>query len=106
VQHSWRGREVGTGLDHIVGEVILDEDNPRDRREEQRANKLAANWALPGPLPAIPERVGQTWLTKVANTWGVHPIVVVRRLQNDGVLSWRSILAKDAPTVTNYLQDW
>jgi hypothetical protein len=34
----------------------------------------------------------------VANALGVHPIVVVDRLRNDGVLRWRSALAKDALT--------
>jgi HTH-type transcriptional regulator / antitoxin HigA len=93
-------------LNHIADEVILDEDNPRGRDREQRANELATNWALPDPLPAIPERIGQAWLTKTANALGVHPIVIVGRLQNSGVLSWRSALTKDAPTVTRYLKDW
>ncbi|MEV4320627.1 HigA family addiction module antitoxin [Microbispora rosea] len=93
-------------LNHIADEVILDEDNPRGRDREQRANELATNWALPGPLPAIPERIGQAWLTNTANVLGVHPIVIVGRLQNSGLLSWRSALAKDPPTVTRYLKDW
>jgi HTH-type transcriptional regulator/antitoxin HigA len=93
-------------LGHIADRLILDEDNLHGRSQEQHASELAANWILPGPLPAIPERVGQAWLTKVADALGVHPIVVVGRLQNDGVLKWRSALTKDAPTVTRYLQDW
>jgi HTH-type transcriptional regulator/antitoxin HigA len=93
-------------LGHIADAVILDEDNSHGRHQEREANELTANWTLPGPIPAVPERVGQAWLTTVANVLGVHPIVVVGRLQNDGVLSWRSVLAKDAPTVTRYLQDW
>lgn len=93
-------------LDHIADEVILDEDNPHGQGREQQANELAAKWALPGSLPAVPERISQAWLTTVANALGVHPIVVVGRLQNDGALSWRSALAKDAPMVTRFLQDW
>jgi HTH-type transcriptional regulator / antitoxin HigA len=93
-------------LGHISDAVILDEDNPCGRAREDEANELAARWALPGSLPPTPERIGQTWLTNVANARGVHPIVIVGRLQNRGVLSWRSALAKDAPTVTKYMQHW
>lgn len=93
-------------LGHIADAVILDEDNSDGRHQERDANELAANWVLPGPIPAIPERIGRTWLTAVANMLGVHPIVVIGRLQNDGLLSWRSALAKNAPTITGYLQGW
>ncbi len=92
--------------DHIADEVILDEDNPDGRYREQQANELAATWVLPGALPPVPERIGQPWLVKAADALGVHPIVIVGRLQNGGMLSWRSALAKDAPTVSRYLQDW
>ncbi|WP_231861188.1 MULTISPECIES: ImmA/IrrE family metallo-endopeptidase [Frankia] len=93
-------------LDHITDTVILDEENGNGRHQEKDANELAAKWVLPSPIPAIPERVGRTWLTAVAKKLGVHPIIIVGRLQNDGLLNWRSALAKNAPTVTSYLQDW
>jgi HTH-type transcriptional regulator/antitoxin HigA len=93
-------------LDHIADEVILD-DEDRDKSEQERdADELAANWALLGPLPPIPDRIGQPWIRMVANTLGVHPILIVGRLQKTGALTWRSALAKNPPTVTKYLQNW
>jgi HTH-type transcriptional regulator/antitoxin HigA len=95
-------------LDHIADEVILDDDElagPEHGREDA-ANELAAEWILPAPMPAVPDRIGQPWLTKTVAALGVHPIVIVGRLQKRGVLTWRSALAKDAPPVTPYLQKW
>ncbi|MFL6118783.1 HigA family addiction module antitoxin [Actinophytocola sp.] len=94
-------------LDHIADEVVLDDaEHVSEPKREHAANELAAEWILPAPLPAIPDRVGQPWLTNAANTLGVHPIVIVGRLQNRGVLTWRSALAKDAPAVSKYLLKW
>lgn len=93
-------------LKHTAGKVVLDEGDSHDQKQEQEANSLAAGWVLPGPLPTIPERVSLTWISRVADVNGVHPIVVVGRLQKEGKLSWRSALAKDAPTVTRYLHSW
>ena len=94
-------------LNHIADGWILDEGDVEGRREqEQAADRQARDWVLPGPLPAAPERISQNWLSRAATSLGVHPIVVVGRLQNDGVLNWRSLLAKDAPTVTAYLHSW
>ncbi|SOE05776.1 hypothetical protein [Rathayibacter rathayi] len=36
----------------------------------------------------------------------VHPILVVGRLQNDNVLTWRTALAKNAPMVEDRLARW
>lgn len=93
-------------LDHIADGLILDEGDGDGRDREQDADRQARDWALPGPLPAVPDRINQSWLTRVATSLGVHPIIVVGRLQNDSVLNWRSLLAKDAPTVTEYLRSW
>lgn len=93
-------------LNHIADGLILDEGDMDGQDQEQDANRHARDWALPGPLPTIPDRISQNWLTRVAASLGVHPIVVVGRLQNDGVLNWRSLLAKDAPTVTAFLRSW
>lgn len=94
-------------LNHIADGLILDEGDVEGRRElEQAADRQARDWALPDPLPATPERVSQNWLNRAAASLGVHPIVVVGRLQNDGALNWRSLLARDAPTVTPFLRSW
>lgn len=94
-------------LEHTADEVMLDDDDYlADSEREDAANKLAAEWVLPASLPTLPDRVGQPWITKAANALGVHPIVIIGRLQKRRVLTWRSALAKDAPTVSRYLQEW
>ncbi|MGY6653625.1 HigA family addiction module antitoxin [Amycolatopsis sp. TRM77291] len=93
-------------LKHIDAGVILDDEHPRGRKIEEEADRLAAEWILPGQLPQLPERPGQSWLSRAADLLGVHPIVIVGRLQNAGSLSWRSALAKDAPSAVSYLQKW
>ncbi|ROS38496.1 HigA family addiction module antitoxin [Amycolatopsis thermoflava] len=93
-------------LNHIADGLILDEGEEDGQDREQEADCLARDWALPGRLPAVPDRISQGWLTRVATSLGVHPIVVVGRLQNDGVLNWRTLLAKNAPTVTAFLRTW
>ena len=37
---------------------------------------------------------------------GVHPIVIVGRLQRLEVIPWRTTLVKNAPNVIPYLQAW
>ncbi|GLY38862.1 transcriptional regulator [Amycolatopsis sp. NBRC 101858] len=93
-------------LNHIADGVILDEDNPHGRQQEDDANELAAQWALPGWLPEVPDRIGQGWLARIADTFGVHPIVIVGRLQKLDILTWRSALAKNAPSVAEHLRSW
>lgn len=93
-------------LDHIADDVILDDEDLAEPEREDAANDLAAQWILPAPVPAVPDRIGKPWLVRAANQLGVHPIVIVGRLQKKGVLTWRSVLAKDAPTVSQYLQKW
>jgi HTH-type transcriptional regulator / antitoxin HigA len=93
-------------LNHIADGLILDEGDRDGWGREQDADRQARDWALPGPLPAAPDRISQSWLMRVATSLGVHPIVIVGRLQNDSVLNWRSLLAKDAPTVTAFLRSW
>lgn len=93
-------------LGHIANGLILDEGDGDGHDWEQDADRQARDWALPGPLPAVPDRISQSWLHSVATSLDVHPIVIVGRLQNDGVLNWRSLLAKNAPTVTEFLQSW
>jgi HTH-type transcriptional regulator/antitoxin HigA len=93
-------------LDHIADGLILDEGDEESLGREEEADRAARGWVLPESLPVVPERVSQSWLTAVASTLGVHPIVIVGRLQKDGLLNWRSLLAKDAPTVTTLLKSW
>nr|WP_255728040.1 HigA family addiction module antitoxin [Nesterenkonia sp. LB17] len=73
---------------------------------EGKADQLASVLAIPGDLPVIPERVSSSWVRAQAEQLGVHPIVVVGRLQNGGRLSWKTTLVRDAPTVTAHIERW
>jgi HTH-type transcriptional regulator / antitoxin HigA len=93
-------------LSHVDEGLILDEKDQNVSDQEKAASDLAARWSLPKPLPRPPDRISQGWVIANARNQGVHPIVLVGRLQYEGVLTWRTALTKDAPTVTEYLRDW
>lgn len=86
--------------------VLIDEDNQHTLGDEAATDELAATWALPNDLPAPPRPIRQGWVAQQADAAGVHPIVVVGRLQKAGLLEWRSQLVKGAPTVTEALESW
>ena len=73
---------------------------------EQTADKYAMRWILPGDFIAVPGRISAEWIDKIATSRGVHPIVVIGRLQKQGRLTWRTSLVKGAPSVTRYLEEW
>jgi HTH-type transcriptional regulator/antitoxin HigA len=93
-------------LGHVNTHLILDDEDQHTLGEEAPANELAAQWILPDDLPKPPDRISQAWVDTNASAQGVHPVVVVGRLQNEGLITWRSALIKGAPTVTEYLQAW
>lgn len=74
--------------------------------QESAADELARVWALPEGLPVEPFRVGEPWVTEMAERADVNPIVVIGRLQYSGLLSWRTSLVKNAPTVAAQLAEW
>jgi len=87
------------------GKPLIDEDD-HTVGDEDEADDLASSWVFDQPLPMAPARIGAGWVNAVAGERGVHPIVVVGRLQRDGVLAWRSALVKNAPNATPYLKTW
>ncbi len=93
-------------LDDIADVVLLDENHPHGAGKDKQALDLTERWLLPEPLSPIPDRVSRVWLSTEASVQGVHPVVVLGRLQDSGRLNRRSVLAKDTPTVTRYLQGW
>ncbi|WP_416063784.1 HigA family addiction module antitoxin [Rhodococcus indonesiensis] len=95
-------------LGHLNDEkyVIDDQGESPTLGAEEPANEQAADWVLPAPLPAIPARINQPWLTTVASDLGIHPIVLIGRLQNDGQIPWKSTLVKNAPSVLTELKNW
>lgn len=93
-------------LGHIDDHMVLDDEDQHTLGEEESADELAARWMLPEGLPTPPERIGQNWVDAQAKGQGVHPVLIVGRLQNEGFLTWRSALIKGAPTVTEQLRTW
>lgn len=96
-------------LNHIAsGDLLVESlDDPDDPNSNERAaNRLAGTWVLPHGIPAIPPRLSKAWVTERAAQLGVHPIVLVGRLQKDKRLPWRTPLAKDAPSVEAELETW
>jgi HTH-type transcriptional regulator/antitoxin HigA len=86
--------------------MILDEENGETLGDEKATNELAASWLFPEGL-AIPETTPrQGSIDQAARLHGVHPIVVVGRLQKLGPLDWRTSLAKGAPTVIAQMETW
>jgi HTH-type transcriptional regulator / antitoxin HigA len=88
------------------GSIIDEEDQPHTLGEEDETDKLAAHWMLPSAIPPAPGRISQQWVTRTAEAMGVHPIVIVGRLQRLEVIPWRTTLVKNAPNVTPYLKAW
>lgn len=93
-------------LGHVDEHMVLDDEDQHTLGEEESANELAAQWILPKALQAPPERISQGWVASQAEAQGVHPVIVIGRLQNEGLLTWRSALIKGAPSAAEHLQSW
>lgn len=93
-------------LDKSDGPIIDDEDQPHTLGDEDKTNELASSWMLPDDLPSPPGRVSQEWVDRTAQSMGVHPIVIVGRLQKLKKIPWRTALVKNAPSVVPHLQSW
>lgn len=94
-------------LGHVDDITIIDDgDEGFTMGVEQTADKYAMRWILPGDFIAVPGRISAEWIDKIATSRGVHPIVVIGRLQKQGRLTWRTSLVKGAPSVTRYLEEW
>jgi HTH-type transcriptional regulator/antitoxin HigA len=86
--------------------IVDDAANAYTLGTEKPANDRAGEWMIPGTVPPAPARVGAEWVESVAASLGVHPILIVGRLQHDLVLNWRTALVKGAPTVDAQLEHW
>ena len=96
-------------LDHVGSNPIVDDADEEENAQsyaENAADELAQAWALPGGLPDEPFRITEHWVTEAAELADVNPIVVIGRLQFTGLLSWRTSLVKNAPTVATQLSTW
>lgn len=90
----------------VHGGVVLHDELSHTLGDEQAADIRAANWLVPGELPAIQLPIRAQWIANAAAKTGVHPIVIIGKLQNDRVLDWRTQLVKGAPSVTSHLERW
>lgn len=101
---------LGHLTDAVIVETLDDHgDNASGNEEdgeEVAANNEARTWLLPQPLPQAGSRVSSGWVQTVAAGRGLAPIVIVGQLQHQGVLDWRTTLARNAPTVTKHLEAW
>lgn len=95
-------------LGHVSADhLFIDESvGQSDEPQEQEADRQAGEWQIPGGLPKPPRVIRKGWIQTVAQQAGVHPVVILGRLQIDKLLEWRTALAKDAPTVDSYLERW
>lgn len=95
------GERAGNRTDKGTGD-----EKREGTSDEAEADALARDLAIPGTLPAVPARPSAQWVREQADRLGVHPVVLIGRLQNDGLLSWKTTLVRGAPTVTRELQSW
>jgi HTH-type transcriptional regulator/antitoxin HigA len=86
--------------------LVLHDEQSHTLGNEEAANALAGEWAVPGGLPAHPSPIRAAWIEKVASKAGIPPIVVIGKLQKEGALDWRTQLVKGAPSVYNTLEEW
>lgn len=87
--------------------VVVDEWTSGSTSEiENEADELAASWVLPKKLPRIPDRITHEWIKRNADDQGIHPIVLIGRLQKQEIVPWGTTLVRDAPTVIAELGHW
>ncbi|WP_217376124.1 HigA family addiction module antitoxin [Paenarthrobacter ureafaciens] len=93
-------------LGHVTPErLVIDEDSSSEPTELE-ADEKAGEWQIPGGLPTPPAAVRRGWIDANAQRIGIHPVVVLGRLQRDKALDYRTALAKGAPTVSAHLERW
>jgi HTH-type transcriptional regulator/antitoxin HigA len=78
-------------LGHVgIGEVVLDEEVTErgTRGKEAEANALAAQWVLPAELDLGPGKPTMPRIIAEGHRIGVHPSLIIGRLQQVRVLDW------------------
>jgi len=86
-------------------EFLIDEDGRDNGDLEAQADETAARWCLP-LVSTPPAVIDRSWIDAEAHRQGVHPIIVVGRLQHSGQLAWSTSLGTGAPSVTDHLAAW
>jgi len=95
-------------LGHLEDEALVIDDQGESPTlgPEAPANEQAASWTVPEELPVIPERISGGWVTAVSRDLGIHPIVLIGRLQKEGRIPWKTTLVRNAPSVLDELVRW
>ena len=93
-------------LGHVTHERLVIDEDSSDEPAEIAADEKAGQWQIPGGLPTPPAAVRRGWIESNAQRIGIHPVVVLGRLQRDKALDYRTALAKGAPTVSAHLEHW
>jgi HTH-type transcriptional regulator/antitoxin HigA len=94
-------------LGHLdEGLLVLDELDSSRGAIEQAADAKASELLLPQALPRVPTRLGADWINSTASALGIHPILLIGRLQKLGKIPWRTALVRKAPNVSAQLQTW
>lgn len=87
--------------------IVDDEETPGILEKEEAADQLASSLMIRHqafPLP--PQHNHAVWVKEKAKAFGVHPAVIVGRLQKMEVLPWNTRLRKGIPSVIPYLERW
>ena len=92
--------------EHVADGYTIDEDlqHPGTSTREREADGLASRWAIPGDL-VINAPISKVKVLACAEHLGVHPALVVGRLQHEGRLPW-SHLNGVVPSARSYLALW
>lgn len=91
--------------DHYIVEEI-DDPQSAHSAHEKKADDTAGDLLFPdGPL-RVPTRISGPWVDQIAAELGVPRIIVIGHLQHLRRLDWRTMLAKNAPSVGDALESW
>jgi HTH-type transcriptional regulator/antitoxin HigA len=93
-------------LGHVSPDRLVIDEESSTEPAEIAADEKAGEWQIPGGLPTPPAAVRKGWIESNAQRIGIHPVVVLGRLQRDKTLDYRTALAKGAPTVSTQLERW
>ncbi|GAB2654468.1 HigA family addiction module antitoxin [Saccharopolyspora gloriosae] len=93
-------------LGHVTSGYTIDVDlgTAADTEQERDADSVAADWAIPGRF-ATTGRISKAAVEAEAARLGVHPAVLVGKLQHAGVIPWSHFNAA-VPRVKNVLARW
>jgi HTH-type transcriptional regulator/antitoxin HigA len=93
-------------LGHVADGPAIDVDLGRDNSIafEQEADRQACDWALPA-RPSLRRPVSRQKVLVEADRLGVHPAIVVGRLQHSGELPWNQLNGL-VPRVRSQLENW